>query len=431
MRPRYDARAIALDLLNSVLRRRRPLDEAWVAALARGPLASLEARDRAFARLLVATTLRRLGEIDAALDRCLERPLPARARRLHDVLRLGAVQLLFLGTKAHAAVDSAVRLVPNDARAKGLVNALLRRLAREGPAAGAEDAARNTPEWLWRSWSAHYGEATAAAIAAAHLAEPPLDITLKAQDAESRQAWAARLEARVLPTGTLRRATVAVDALAGFAGGAWWVQDAAAALPARLLGDVAGRAVIDLCAAPGGKTAQLAAAGARVVALDRSPKRLALLRANLARLGLEAECVLADARAWRPGAPADAVLLDAPCSATGTLRRHPDIAHLRSPADVASLAEAQAGLLESAAAMVAPGGTLIYAACSLEPEEGVRHIEAVLAAGSLARAPIAAREIDGQTALLSAEGDLRTLPHQWPEWGGLDGFFAARLRKAG
>ena len=427
--PPQSARACALDLLEAVLGRRRPLDD----AIADHPgLARLAARDRAFARLLVATTLRRLGEIDALLARRLDRPLPAKALAVRNILRLGACQIAFLGTPPHAAVDTMVALAA--ARApppfKGLVNAVLRRLARERPAlADAEDAARlNTPEWLWDSWRAAYGEATAIAIAAVHLAEPPLDITVKA-DAD---LWADRLAATVLPTGTLRRPIGgAVSELAGYGEGAWWVQDAAAALPARLLGEVAGKTVLDLCAAPGGKTAQLAAAGARVVAVDREP-RLARLEENLARLGLAAKTVAADVAAWRPDAPAPFVLLDVPCTATGTIRRHPDIVHLKTAADIPRLAALQDRLLAAAADMLAPGGTLVYCACSLEPEEGPRRVEALLARDRrLARAPVAAAEVGGLAELVTAAGDLRTLPCHLAQFGGLDGFYAARLRRTG
>ncbi len=427
--PPQSARACALDLLEAVLGRRRPLDD----VIADHPgLARLAARDRAFARLLVATTLRRLGEIDALLARRLDRPLPAKALAVQNILRLGACQIAFLGTPPHAAVDTMVALAA--ARApppfKGLVNAVLRRLARERPAlADAGDAARlNTPEWLWDSWRAAYGEATATAIAAVHLAEPPLDITVKA-DAD---LWAGRLAATVLPTGTLRRPIGgAVSELAGYGEGAWWVQDAAAALPARLLGEVAGETVLDLCAAPGGKTAQLAAAGARVVTVDREP-RLARLEENLARLRLGAKTVAADVAAWRPGAPAPFVLLDVPCTATGTIRRHPDIAHLKTAADIPRLVALQDRLLAAAADMLAPGGTLVYCACSLEPEEGPRRVEALLARDRrLARAPVAAAEVGGLAELVTAAGDLRTLPCHLAQFGGLDGFYAARLRRTG
>ena len=422
------ARACALDVLDAVLGDKRLLDEALAD---HAGLARLEARDRAFARLLVSTTLRRLGQIDALIAHCLDKPLSAKAARIRQILRLGTCQLAFLGTPPHAAVDGAVSLVGRNRAYKGLVNAVLRRLAREGAGLAAKhDAPRlDTPGWLWESWRRAYGEATARAIAEAHLAEPPLDITVK-RDAEG---WARRLDARVLPTGTLRRALGgAVADLDGYAEGGWWVQDAAASLPARLLGDVAGETVIELCAAPGGKTAQLAAAGAHVVAVDRSAGRLDRLRQNLARLGLAAETIAADATRWRPRAPARFVLLDAPCSATGAIRRRPDIPHLKTAADVARLAALQDRLLDAAYPMLAPGGTLVWSVCSLEPEEGPERIAALLErAPGLERVAITAGEIGGLSELVTAAGDLRTLPCHLADRGGLDGFFVARLRRTG
>lgn len=426
-RPAPDARATALDLLAAVLDHARPLDEA---VAGHADLAALAPRDRAFARLMVATALRRLGQIDALLDACLERPLPERERRVRHVLRLGICQLVFLGTAPHAAVDSAVTLAAarGGVRFRGLVNAILRRLARTGAelAAGQDAARLDTPDWLWESWTAAYGAETARAIATAHLADPPLDITA----ARDPAAWAERLGAEILPTGTLRRPLRgAVEALPGYGEGAWWVQDAAAAMPARLLGEIAGETVLDLGAAPGGKTAQLAAAGARVVAVDR-PKRLARLRENLARLNLAVETVAADITRWRPPAPAPFVLLDAPCTATGTIRRHPDVARLKSAADVERLARVQDALLDAAAEMLAPGGRLVYCVCSLEPREGPERTRALLARRSdLAREPIAAAEIGGLSAAITAEGELRTLPCHLADRGGLDGFYAVRLRR--
>ena len=298
--------------------------------------------------------LRRLGQIDAAVERCLARPLPGRARRVRDILRLGAAQILFLGTPPHAAVDSAVRLAARSGPLKGLVNAVLRRLAREGAAivAGGDAATLNTPRWLWESWTAAYGEPAARAIAAAHLEEPPLDLTAKGEPA----AWAAPLGARLLPWGSLRRTGGGpVESLPGYQAGAWWVQDAAAALPARLLmsavpGGVRGRRVLDLCAAPGGKAAQLAAAGAEVTALDISPARIERLRTNLDRLRLSARTVVADARRYRAAPAFPAVLLDAPCSSTGTIRRHPDVARLKDPDDVRRMSGLQDQLLTAALA---------------------------------------------------------------------------------
>ncbi len=407
----------------------RPLDDALAESR---DLAALEPRDRAFVRVLVATTLRRLGQIDGLVAHCLDRPLKAKQAQVQDLLRLGACQLLFLDTPAHAAVDSTVALARGTALGgyRGLVNAVLRRLTREGAAIrDAQDAATlNTPTWLWESWQAAYGEATARRIALAHLKDPPLDLTVKAD----LDGWAERLGADRLPTGSLRLAPGAgeVARLDGYQAGAWWVQDAAAALPARLLGDLAGRSAIDLCAAPGGKTAQLAAMGARVTAVERDPKRLGRLQENLDRLGLAAHRVCADAATWRPAEPADAVLLDVPCSATGTLRRHPDIALLKRAKDLSSLAALQDRLLAAAVQMVRPGGVLVYATCSLQPEEGPERIAALMATGApVERVPVAASELGIPAELITADGELRTLPCHLAELGGLDGFYACRLRR--
>ncbi len=441
--PPPSPRAIAFAILGQTLGERRPLDD----VLAADPgLALLTPRDRAFARLIIATTLRRLGQIDDVIGHCLERPLPKRARAVHDILRLGLAQLLFLGTPAHAAVATTVDLAKSlgFGSHKGLVNAVLRRLTREGPdLVAAQDAVRlNTPDWLWQSWRVAYGEEVTRAIAHQHLAEPPLDITVK----DDPEGWAQRLGATLLATGSLRRKAtpalaagdaaaqprqhVPVTQLAGYGQGAWWVQDAAAALPARLFGDVGGHTVIDLCAAPGGKTAQLAAAGARVIAVERARGRLELIEQNLARLKLSAEIIHANAFAWRPEQPAPMVLLDAPCSATGTLRRHPDIAHLKTDADVKRSVTLQDRLLRAAAEMVAPGGVLVYAVCSLEPVECEARIEDFLAAGApFERQSIAANEIGATKEMISAVGDLRTLPCHMAGVGGIDGFYACRLRR--
>ncbi len=426
-----DPRVLARDLLRATLRQHTPLDEAWSAAR---NLTRLEPRDRAFARLLVTTVLRRLGQIDILIDHCLERPLKARHAEVRDLLRLGTAQLVFLGTPAHAAVSTTLDLASEQEVAgyKGLLNAVLRRVAREGAdLAATQDAARlNTKKWLWESWSAAYGEAATRAIAEMHLREPPLDVSPRDQTAQ--EDWAEALKAAILPTGSLRLPPGAgeITKLPGYDEGAWWVQDAAAALPARLLGDVRGKRVLDLCAAPGGKTAQLAAAGAQVTALDISAERLARLSENLTRLSLSAETVVADAREWRPEEPFEAVLLDAPCSATGTLRRHPDIAHLKGAKEVAKLTALQDRLLANAFHMLTPGGVLVYATCSLQPEEGPARIETLLAGGTpLARAPLRAEEIGGLNDLVTPLGDLRTLPCHLDEHGGLDGFYACRLRR--
>ncbi len=418
-----NSRAVALDLLQGVLVRRRTLDEA-IATNAQWP--ELEARDRAFARLLSATTLRRLGEINQALDMFITERLAPKARPVADALRLGACQLLFLGTPAHAAVSETVELVGGLgalAGYKGLVNAVLRRLDRERP---ATDPWRNLPAWLAESWVDAYGEPKARAIAAAHLNEAPLDLSVKSDP----ELWAQRLGGEILPTGSLRLPFAAgpVESLPGYDEGAWWVQDAAAALPARLLGRP--RHVIDLCAAPGGKTAELLAHGSQVTAVDRSGPRLARLSGNLRRLGLEAVLVAADAAVWRPGDPAEAVLLDAPCSATGTIRRHPDLPWLKRPADIPKLTALQDRLLANAIAMTKPGGLIVYATCSLQPEEGVARIESLLASGApMERLPIGVEEVGGLSDILSAEGDMRSLPFHLGEKGGMDGFYAARLKR--
>src|SRR5947208_4533037 len=424
------ARHVALDLIGAVLRRKRSLDDAIEDSSA---MHQVSGRDRAFARLLVATVLRRLGQIDALIADCLNMPLAPRAAVVQDILRLGVAQLLFLRTPPHAAVATSVDIAQSCGFVshKGLVNAVLRRLSVEGPGrVEAQDAPRlNTPDWLWRSWSRTYGESTARAIATAHLKEAPLDLTLR-DDAET---WCATLDGVLLPTGTLRRsAGGALATLPGYAEGAWWVQDAAAALPARLFGDIAGREVVDLCAAPGGKTAQLATAGARVTAVDRSNRRLDRLITNLQRLDLPVEAVGADALTWRPPHPVEGVLLDAPCSPTGPIRRHPDVPHLKLPEDVARLSAVQENLLRAAVDMLRPGGTLVYCTCSLEPEEGSERIEALLRSGApVERRPLDPSEINTPPDWVTGEGDLRTLPCHFAEYDGVDGFYSARLTKLG
>jgi 16S rRNA (cytosine967-C5)-methyltransferase len=424
------ARQVALDLIGAVLRRKRPLDDAIED---NPPMAELSVRDRAFARLLVATVLRRLGQIDALITDCLNTPLAPRAAIVHDTLRLGIAQLLFLRTPPHAAVATSVDLA--HARGflshKGLVNAVLRRLSVEGAErVERQNAARlNTPEWLWRSWSRAYGEDVAQAIATAHLKEAPLDLTLRSND----EVWCEKLAATKLPTGSLRRAAGgSVTALPGYAEGAWWIQDAAASLPVRLFNGISGRHVVDLCAAPGGKTAQLANAGAHVTAVDRSTRRLDRLVSNLNRLGMPVSAVAADALTWRPEQPVDGVLLDAPCTATGAIRRHPDVPHLKQPEDVARLSVVQENLLRAAVEMLRPGGTLVYCTCSLEPEEGPQRVEALLRSGApVERQPLDPGEIAAPAEWVTSEGDLRTLPCYLSEYDGLDGFYAARLVKLG
>ena len=433
--PGLAARRIAADILDNVLRRHRPLDAELDGAEQHPGLAALADRDRALVRKLVATVLRRVGTLRHLVARFLDSGFPKDAPRVETALLIGAAQILFLDVPDHAAVDLSVRLVQADRRAAkypGLINAVLRRVAREGRdvIAALDTVSLDTPQWLFARWQRNYGADTARAIALAHSHEPPLDLTVKA-DAES---WAQRLRGRVLPTGSVRTAERGqVSLLPGYHEGAWWVQDAAAALPTRLFGDLADKHVADLCAAPGGKTAQLAQSGARVTAVDRSANRLGRVRDNLMRLGLSADMIAADATEWQ-GSPFDAVLVDAPCSSSGTIRRHPDVGWLKSEADLAQLIALQRRLLERAVSLTKPGGQIVYCVCSLEPEEGEQQIEALLASeAGVRRKPIGAGEIAGSAEFLSPHGDLRTLPSHWPDpdprMSGLDGFFAARLER--
>ncbi len=429
------ARRVAAELLDGVLRRRRALDELLAGAQMPAEFASLPERDRALARQIVGTTLRRLGSLRYVIDQCLDRGLPREAARVETALLVGAAQLLFLDVPDHAAVDLAVRLAQSDRRAARydrVVNAVLRRIARGGAEmlAGADTVALDTPAWLLARWSRHYGPETARAIALANRSEPPLDLTVRAD----AQAWAVRLGATLLPTGSLRLVPSGpISQLAGYDLGAWWVQDAAAALPVRFFGDVAGREIADLCAAPGGKTAQLANVGAHVTAVDRSATRLERLRENLTRLSLRAEILMQDASVWQ-GPSFDGVLIDAPCSSTGTIRRHPDIAWLKQESDLAGLVNLQARLLQQAIALTKPGGTIVFCTCSLEPEEGEELIARLLAReAGVRRIPIEAAEVAGHGELLTAAGELRTLPCHFPapepRMGGLDGFYAVRLAR--
>ena len=438
--PGLAARRIAADILDGVLHKQRTLDEQLDGAAAHPGLKTLSDRDRALMRRLVATILRRLGTLGHVLSRLLDRGIPTDAPRAQSALLIGAAQILWMDVPDHAAVDLSVRLVQSDRRAAkyaGLVNAVLRRCAREGQPLIDEVKSQtlDIPAWLLARWTAHYGESVARDIALAIGHEPSLDITVKSDP----EQWATRLHGEILPTGTVRTLLQgSVKMLPGFIEGHWWVQDAAAALPARLFGDIAGKSIADLCAAPGGKTAQLVHAGARVTAVDRSPARMARLRDNLTRLSLQAETVVADAVEW-PGAKNgegfDGILVDAPCTSTGTIRRHPDVAWLRQEADIAAMTALQKRLLQKAVTLLRPGGTLVYCTCSLEPEEGEQAIDALLASDSgMRRAPIEAGEVAGLQEILTVDGDLRTLPCHLPQpdprLAGLDGFYAARLVKS-
>ncbi len=425
------ARDIALCLLVEVLDKHHSLTDALERTSAGNP------SDKAFGRLIASTVLRRLGDIDARLARHIEKPLPRKADAIRHILRIGAAQLIHLDTATHAAVNCAVEQAKaQPGRYDRLVNAVLRQIIRTPAASITEEPTPsiNTPDWLWQSWRAAYGEETAAAIATAHLGEAPLDLALKTPGQTAD--WTAALDGTSLAPGHVRLARAGdVTALPGFAEGAWWVQDLAAGLPVRVLSHaLAGlenKSVADLCAAPGGKTAQLAAGGARVWAVDADVDRLARVTDNLSRLGLTAQTITADARNWSPSETGtfDAVLLDAPCTATGTIRRHPDIPWLKRPDDVEQAAALQRDLLTAALRLVKPGGVLVYAVCSLQPEEGADIVNRIVASGGAERWPIARGETDG-IAAPDANGDVRTLPCDRTAEGGMDGFFVARLRRA-
>lgn len=426
------ARHACLALLDDVLQRKQTLDQALEHQEA---FRSLPQRDRAFVRMMVSTILRRLGQIDDMIEKAVERKNTPRNLTLQNILRIGAVQILFMGVADHAAVDTSVKLTEDRGmeRQKAFVNGLLRTLTRSGAEwkARQNESRLNTPEWLLKIWIQDYGLKTAAEIALAHLCEAPLDIAVR--DKASKITWATTLKATMLNTGSLRLTSGGlITELPGFDEGQWWIQDASAAIPSRLMGDVSGQHVIDLCAAPGGKTLQLAAAGAHVTAVDRSLPRLRRLEENLKRMRLQerAEIICADASTWRPKEPAPYILLDAPCSATGTIRRHPDVLHLKSPRDLPGLLNIQAQILKNAFDMLMVGGVLIYCTCSLQKVEGEEQIQSFLTVNTnAARLPIVKEELGGWDEALTPEGDLRILPFHQAALGGMDGFFIARLTK--
>lgn len=439
--PGQVARRFAIFAVDAVLVHRRALDEAIAEAASKPHANMMAARDRAFGRLIATTTLRHLGQIETVLARFIEKPLPAETGRLRSILATTAAQLLFLDTPPHAAISQAVDIVRLDHHARRfdkLANAVLRRVSAEGKAAlaGVDGLKLDIPGWLWRRWDSHYGADVVRAIAAGSLAEAPLDITVKGDP----EGWAQKLTGVALPGGSIRiREAGRVEDLPGYADGAWWVQDAAAALPARLLAVEPGMRVADLCAAPGGKTAQFAAAGAAVTAVDASARRLKRLEENLARLSLSAEVIAADVTAFAAGSERqgafDAVLLDAPCSATGTIRRHPDLIRSKTEDEVLRLAGKQLPLLESAAALVRPGGRIVYTTCSLEREEGEEIVGAFLAANAcFRRVPADAAALGVPASFVTANGYLRTGPHL--AFGadaihaGMDGFFAALMERS-
>ena len=426
------ARVAALDILTQVLGQKKMLDS----VLERAQLfRELPPRDRAFVRMMAATALRRKGQLDDLIARTMMKGEAPRPESLRYILYLGITQILFMDVANHAAVDTSVRLASESGleRKKGFVNAVLRRIAgEEGKRwlSEQDEGALNIPNWIYGQWMTSYGAVRARDIAIASLGEAALDLTLK--DSAKAQEWAERLGASILPTGSLRKTDGGlVTEFDGFDGGDWWVQDASSAIPARLFGDIKGKTVLDLCAAPGGKTMQLAAAGWTVTAVDQSKKRLERLSENLARTGLSADVVQADLRQWAPEAPVDALLLDAPCTATGIYRRHPDVLHRIGPRQIAELADLQGELLARVADWVKPGGTILYATCSLEQAEGEAQMARFLAVRpDFQVRPVQAGELPTGMAP-SADGWLRTLPDTLAEQGGTDGFFVARIVRIG
>ncbi len=429
--PRIAAALILADVVGMA----RSLEDAAHAATSHPRLSPLADRDRALARSIATVSLRRLGTIRRLLAQCLDKGWPRKCGTLEWILIVTAAQILYLDVPDHAAVNScvqAVRLDPAAAPFAALANAVARNVTRQKDTVEPGDAFVDTPGWLALRWRKHYGEAAAEAIAEIHRREAPLDITVK-QDAES---WAEKLQGDVVDTGSIRlRVHTPVPELPGYAEGAWWVQDAAAALPARLIRAESGERIADLCAAPGGKTAQLLSSGAQVVSVDRSAERLKRFAINLERLGYTPEAKVADIATFQ-APPFDAVLLDAPCSATGTMRRHPDVGWTKRASDIPLLAALQAKMLDRAALLVKPGGRLVYCVCSIEPEEGEAQIAALLRRNpDMSRSPVAADEVGGLEGCITPLGELRTLPHfmarREPPLQGLDGFFAARLLRKG
>jgi 16S rRNA (cytosine967-C5)-methyltransferase len=432
--PGLAARVAAARVIADVLTGGHTLDERFSAAAVPSRIVGLDARDAGLARSIATVALRRLGTIRHALAALLEKGLPRQAGQLEWLLIAAAAQILFLDVPDHAAVDLAVResrLEAKTAPFAALINGVLRNLARrrEEFLSASDPLDQDTPAWLAARWRRNYGQDTAYLIAAAHREEPRLDLSVKSDP----QGWAERLGGMVLPTGSVRlRSHEPIVELPGYADGEWWVQDAAAALPVHLLAPRAGERILDLCAAPGGKTAQIAAAGAEVTALDKSAERLRRLTENLERLHLSAEVIVADATTYSSG-PFDAILLDAPCTSTGTIRRHPDVAWSKRPGDIETLVALQIRMLDRAATMLAPGGRLVYCSCSLEPEEGEAHVPALLRRNpDLRLAPITAED-PIPAEFVTAERTMRTLPNAWPHdeprLAGLDGFFAARFQR--
>jgi 16S rRNA (cytosine967-C5)-methyltransferase len=432
-------REIAFDIVNTTLESRQPFDEAFNQ---HPGINKLKPRDRNLAYNIIITTLRHLGQIDDIIDQCLNKKLPIKAKFAKTILRIGIAQLLFLNTPAHAAVDTSVKLAIQKKQGvyKKLINAILRRVTRESSTLlDSQDAEKlNTPDWLWSSWIAAYGEETTRNIAKAHLKIPALDLWVKSEP----KLWAQKLGGQTLPTGGIRLPSATnVAGLEGFKDGAWWVQDAAASLPVQLFGaDLKGKMIADICAAPGGKTAQLISAGATVIALDRSEKRIKTLRENLKRLSFFPEIICESAENWLPNKLLDGVLIDAPCSATGTIRRHPDIKYLKNDKVVVQTHQVQLRLLKAATKMIKPDGQIVFSTCSLQPEEGSKVINTFLSNHSnWQRKSISPIFTKDHSEFITSDGDIRTLPfhlnnyteRNYPQnhenMSGMDGFFSTCL----
>lgn len=438
--PGLGARHYAAQWLAVILQRKRSLDDVLTAAEQDKGWQALDPRDKGFARSMLMTALRHHGELAFVLKQFLSKPPQARSG-VNEILMIGAAQLLFMDVPPHAAIDLAVSEAKSSDKSRHmakLVNAVLRRVSKDGAAllTKCDPVMMNIPSFLRERWQAQYGNEASRAMCTAMLTEPPLDLAVKGDAA----GWAARLNATQLLSGGVRLARDgaqkgAITELDGFDEGAWWVQDFSAQMPVRLLGDVAGKRVADLCAAPGGKTAGLVAAGARVTAVDVSEARLERVRANLARLQLEAEVVAADVLAYTPEEPFDAVLLDAPCSATGTIRRHPDILVTRSAGGLDGLINVQRAMLKKAVELLKPGGVLIYCTCSLEAEEGEAQINRFLdEQNGVSRRSFAPEDVFGEAGWLTKDGDVRLLPSFSADGTadgiGMDGFFISRLQRA-
>ena len=440
LRPGLAARLTAARLLGAVIEKNTSLDGLTDNSHGHPQYLALEPRDRALVRAILGSALRNRGSIERAINKRLDRPLPENAHALKHLLHVAVAQIFYLNLPDHSAVDLAVEAANADPRNRkyaGLVNALLRRLSRNKERALAHtlQPETNVPEWFANSIKDAYGAEKAAAILAMHAYEPPIDFTVKGDPKE----WAEKLGGTALPNGSVRLETVEgnLTELPGFAEGDWWVQDAAASLPARLMGDIKGKRVADLCAAPGGKTAQLVLQGADVTALDMSENRLKRLQGNLERLGYKARTVATNLMDYTPDELFDAVLLDAPCSSTGTVRRHPDVPWTKTPQDIAKLATLQAKLLAHAVNLVKPGGTIVFSNCSLHPIEGEELARKALENPALEAYPITLDDCPGLEGLITGEGFLRSTPADLAadtfdgnsNMAGMDGFFAARFRR--